>query len=113
MKKMSFTECLDRSDAIMMEGALGERLKREYHLSFDEHVSMAGLIYRLQGQEALYKIWQEYITVAETYNLPILLTTPTRRADRKRIASSGFSAKIIADNMKFLKNMPDSLPIRM
>ena len=55
MKKMSFTECLDRSDAIMMEGALGERLKREYHLSFDEHVSMAGLIYRLQGQEALYK----------------------------------------------------------
>lgn len=108
MKKMSFTECMDRSDAIMMEGALGERLKREYHLSFDEHVSMAGLIYRLQGQEALYKIWQEYITVARTYNLPILLTTPTRRADQKRIASSGFSAKIIADNMKFLKNITES-----
>ena len=108
MKKKSFTECWDSSDAIMMEGALGERLKREYHLSFDEHVSMAGLIYRLQGQEALYRIWQEYITVAETYNLPILLTTPTRRADRKRIASSGFSAKIIADNMKFLKNIAES-----
>ena len=30
MNKMSFTECWDRSDAIMMEGALGERLKREY-----------------------------------------------------------------------------------
>ena len=53
MKKMSFTECWDSSDAIMMEGALGERLKREYHLSFDENVSMAGMIYRLKGQEAL------------------------------------------------------------
>lgn len=29
----------------LMEGALGERLKREYHLTFDEHVDMAGLVY--------------------------------------------------------------------
>ena len=36
-----------------MEGALGERLKREYHLAFDKNVVMAGLVYSENGRNAL------------------------------------------------------------
>lgn len=38
---MSFTECISQNKTIFMEGALGERLKREYGLTFDENVAMA------------------------------------------------------------------------
>ena len=40
---LDFRQCLATHDKIMMEGALGERLKREYQLTFDEHVAMAAL----------------------------------------------------------------------
>ena len=42
---MSFTDVMEKEQICLMEGALGERLKREYHLTFDEHVDMAGLVY--------------------------------------------------------------------
>ncbi len=38
-----FTTCIRQSPAVLMEGALGERLKREYGISFDAHIAMSGL----------------------------------------------------------------------
>lgn len=46
---MSFIECMKTGQNILMEGALGERLKREYRIKFDEYVAMAGLIYDSKG----------------------------------------------------------------
>lgn len=60
-----------------MEGALGERLKREFHLSFDENVILSSLVYADEGKNALKKLWSEYAEIAWKYNLPFLATTPT------------------------------------
>lgn len=54
---MSFLSCYNKSPAILMEGALGERLKREYHLQVDQHVVLAGIIYQDGGKEALSELW--------------------------------------------------------
>lgn len=36
---MSFVAYIEQHASILMEGALGERLKREYHLDFDKDVA--------------------------------------------------------------------------
>jgi hypothetical protein len=55
-----------------MEGAIGERLKREYNIIFDDWVALAGLIYNTESRQAILKIFGEYVTVAEKYHLPLL-----------------------------------------
>lgn len=59
---MDFRDCLKQNKFILMEGALGERLKREYSLTFDEHIAMARLIYEEKGAAALTALWKAFIT---------------------------------------------------
>ena len=96
-----------------MEGALGERLKREFGLAFDECVAMAGLIYEEKGAAALTALWQEYIQIARKYQLPFIATTPTRRANRERVVRSRYSDSILRDNVAFLKGIQKSSGIEM
>lgn len=99
-----FTICFRQSSTLLMEGALGERLKREEHILFDPHVAMAGLIYEERPREALRRLWNEYIGIAEKYGFPCMVTTPTRRANRERVAHSLFTDTIIQDNVRFLQD---------
>ncbi len=110
---MDFKSCIDKEHGILMEGALGERLKREYHLQFNDQVAMAGLIYDAEGQSALASLWQEYIHIAGCHDLPFLATTPTRRANKERVALAGYSSSIITDNVKFLRGMQQKSGIVM
>ena len=102
---MGFKECFRKHGIILMEGALGERLKREFHLQFDDQLVMAKLIYEPKGREALRTLWRQYITIAEERQLPFLATTPTRRANIERIKKAGSSDKILIDNMEVLLEM--------
>ena len=36
-----------------MEGAIGERLKKEYGIVFDDNVAMASLVYSKKGRDTL------------------------------------------------------------
>lgn len=105
---MDFLTCYRKQPPILMEGALGERLKREFKLVFDNEVAMAGLIYTDEGKKALAYLWEEYINIARTYNLPFIATTPTRRANKERISNSKYNKDIISDNVSFLKAIKDS-----
>jgi len=99
---------LSTNKYLLMEGALGERLKREYQLTFDEHVAMASLVYSDKGRDALRELWNGYLAIAREYNVPFLATTPTRRANKERVRDSGYTEDIIADNVNFLKTIADS-----
>lgn len=35
---VNFRDCINQNKFVLMEGAWGERLKREYGLIFDEHI---------------------------------------------------------------------------
>ena len=76
--------------------ALGERLKREYGLQFDEQVAMAALVRSSDGRRALSALWREYVAIARQAGVPFLATTPTRRANRERMARADFSADLMA-----------------
>ena len=53
---MDFQTCYNTFPAILMEGALGERLKREYSIIFDDKVAMASLIYNDGAKQAMLNI---------------------------------------------------------
>ncbi|MFZ5986872.1 MAG: homocysteine S-methyltransferase family protein [Bacillota bacterium] len=105
---MDFETCFNTSSVILMEGALGERLKREYNIMFDDIVAMAGLIYNTDSRQAMLNIFREYVIIAEKYHLPFISTTPTRRANKVRVSQSYFDEKIIEDNVRFLQQIKNN-----
>ncbi|HWP96299.1 MAG TPA: homocysteine S-methyltransferase family protein [Syntrophomonadaceae bacterium] len=110
---MDFTTCFYRSKNMLMEGALGERLKREIHLTIDPDVALAALVYDDEGSQALLAFWNEYADVATKYHLPFLATTPTRRANKERVTNSRHSSSIIQDNVKLLKKIQEQRTTEM
>ena len=102
---MRMEQLLVMHNSILMEGALGERLKREYDIALDQNIAMAGLVYQENGREALKALWMQYIAIAEKYHLPFLAMTPTRRANRDRLMKAGLNERVLYDNVRFLKEI--------
>ena len=98
---------------MMMEGALGERLKREYGIDTMGKQYMAGLVYSPEGRAALRVIWQSYIDVAKRYGLPFIATTPTRRMNRRTLTQAGLTEQALYDNIAFLREIRDASGIDM
>lgn len=110
---VSFISCYEKNPIILMEGALGERLKREYGLQPDNDVALANILYRPGGKKALFELWSQYIDIAKAYHLPFIATTPTRRANIERAAKAGYDENIIFDNVSILKQLRDLTDIEM
>ncbi|OPJ60142.1 homocysteine S-methyltransferase family protein [Clostridium chromiireducens] len=110
---MNFETCFNKSSFMLMEGALGERLKREFNIMFDDNVAMAGLIYNADSRQALHSIFQEYLKIAGKYKLPFIATTPTRRANKDRVLQSEFTERIIEDNVRFLQKIKSNAKVNM
>lgn len=102
---MEFAACMKTEKTVLMEGALGERLKREYGIAFDPHLDMAPLVYSEAGRNALAALWQGYMEVAKHHDLPFLATTPTRRTNRERIGRTQYGESIVNANVAFLRNI--------
>ncbi len=102
---MSFSDAFSRTPLFMMEGALGERLKRESGLCFDEQIAMARLVRSEQGRKALTSLWREYREIANEFSLPFLAATPTRRANRERMKKAGEDERLIGENVRLLQKV--------
>lgn len=110
---MDFETCFHTSSTILMEGSVGERLKREYNIIFDDRVAMAGLIYNDYARQAMQTIFEEYVAIATTYHIPFIATTPTRRANRDRVNQSDFDENVMEDNVRFLQQIKNKASIDM
>jgi homocysteine S-methyltransferase len=91
--------------AILMEGAVIERLRRETDLELDPQVLNTALIYDREGRLAMARIYAQYIEIAAKYRLPILVAAPTWRANPERTekASLGDVAAVNHDAVAFMK----------
>lgn len=110
---MDLTTCIASHPFILMEGALGERIKREFNLPIDDVVAMANLVYQEKGRFALKSLWEEYVDVSRKYKLPFIATTPTRRANQDRVKSAGYDESIILKNVDFLREVKEESHIEM
>lgn len=104
-----FQELLATSPAILGEGAVIERLRRAPDIQLDEHVVNSALIYEARGRAALEAIYRQYLAIGQHHQLPLLLSTPTWRAGRERIAAAGLAGRDVnGDNTRFLGELRDS-----
>lgn len=107
--RVSFPDLLEASPVILGEGAVIERLRRSAGIQLDEQVVNSALIYREPGRSALEAICRQYLDIGRRYNLPLLLSTPTWRAGRDRIAAAGLAGRDLnGDNARFLAGLRDS-----
>jgi S-methylmethionine-dependent homocysteine/selenocysteine methylase len=101
---MKFEETLKNSKVILTEGAVIERLNRNDAIQLDPYIVHAGLIYTDSGNGILSEIYREYLDIGRRYNLPMMVSAPTWRANPERIGKSIFKTyeNINADCVSFI-----------
>ena len=105
----TFQAFLTQSPTVLGEGAVIERLRRSPGIQLDDHVVNSALIYEAAGCAALETIYRQYLEIGQRYKLPLLLSTPTWRASRERIAAAGLAGRDVnGDNFRFLAKLRDS-----
>lgn len=92
---MKFSDILTDSPLIFTEGAVAERLRREFCVQIDPFVAHSALVYQPENRAILRSIYKQYIDSVRTRDTPILIFTPTRRANPERITQAGLSDKDI------------------
>ncbi len=107
---MKFDKILLEQSLILTEGAVIERIRRgEFSYELDKYVENAGMIYDDNGKLILEKIYNQYISVAYKFGLPIIIFTPTWRANPERLKLAGFKNKNVnADCFRFLSKIRDN-----
>lgn len=106
---MTLKEAVSFYPHIITEGSIIERLKREFNFPLDDNLSNALMIYDEKGKVLLEKIYREYIDLAVSSNLPILMLTPTWRANRERTKNAKIDlSSINEDAFLFVDNIRKS-----
>lgn len=99
-------EVLRSKAFILTEGAVVERLRREPGGRLDPHVANAALLYDPEGRTALERIYREYLAAAAASGAPLLLLTPTWRANPERLRQAGLGNQPVqADAFRFLDGL--------
>ena len=81
---------LDRHELVLMEAAIVERLRRDSDVELHPLLVNAALLCDDAGRGALRRIYRDYVDIARQAGLPLLLCTPTWRANRERLEQAGF-----------------------
>ena len=103
---MNFRDTLTTSSYILMEGSIRERLHREFEVAMDPHIQHSRMIYDSKGREVLEKIYRQYMDIGCRYQTPLLVLTPTRRANREQIKLAGMEQyDVNGDCFRWLNNV--------
>jgi len=109
MSQINFPEFLETSPCILGEGAVIERLRRDDTLELDSDLVNSAFIYDDKKRAALQAIYREYMDVGREFGLPLLISTPTWRANRERIQAAGCAEfDVNADNFLSLEKLRES-----
>lgn len=107
---MQIEQAINKQTPILAEGSMYDRLMRLAGELFDPELGHLGLIQSEQGKETLKSTYSSYIDVASTANLPIVIFTPTWKANPDRINRSSMKSQTInQDAAKFVLNFRDKL----
>jgi homocysteine S-methyltransferase len=109
MTRPPFPEFLELHDCILGEGAVIERMRRAAGCELDPWVVNSAFIYEPSKRAALDTICRQYLNIGREFDLPLLLSTPTWRASRERIAQAGLAGRDLnGDNFRFLDELRSS-----
>jgi homocysteine S-methyltransferase len=103
---MDLSSVVSSSPWVLLEGAVVERLRRDPAIRLDPHVVHAGLVLSDAGREALRRIYGEYLGIGRGARVPLILLTPTWRANPERLRAAGLEgADVNGDGVRLLKGL--------
>ena len=109
MNHTPFEKLLNSSPFVLGEGAVIERLRRNVELELDPYLLNSAFIYDDAKRDLLESICRQYLDIGRELDVPLLMSTPTWRASRERIAAAGLSGvDVNGDNFRFLDRLRES-----
>lgn len=105
---MDIQKALDDHNLILMEAAVIESLKRSGKVLLHPHLENALLLYSEPGRTALKTLYQRYIGVAHDHDLPVIICTPTWRANEERLSNVSISENVNCDAVTFLREIRET-----
>ncbi|EMP54882.1 homocysteine S-methyltransferase [Marinobacter santoriniensis NKSG1] len=101
-------QLLEDNPMVLMEAAIVEQLRRSGEVRLHETLVNAPLIYDPAARDVMGALYLDYMRLAKDAGLPMLLCTPTWRANQARVQASGVSETVNPDAVSFLKELRDS-----
>jgi len=104
---MDFATVIARERVLLAEGAVLERLRRGRRCALDPHAEHALLIYDPEGRKELEQMWRGYADAGREFSLPMILLSPTWRANEERLRAAGHGdvEKVNRDGVRFLAEL--------
>ncbi len=107
---MPLEDTIRSSDVILTEAAVVEALRRDTSISLHPRLEHTLLIYDLKGVAVLGQLYKNFINIAYKADIPILVCTPTWRANPERLQSAGIEANVNRDAAEFLLDIKNGFP---
>jgi homocysteine S-methyltransferase len=106
---MDFSKIINQYEYILTEGSIIERIKRESQFQLDPHIANAGFLYEPKRATVLTALYRQYIDIAKEADLPVLIFTPTWRANPERLLRSGLeNIDVNGDAVRYLQKIRES-----
>ena len=104
---MDFTleELLERHPLILAEAAIAERLRRMDGVTLHPTLFNSPMIYEEHAGKLMAGLYREYVEIARSAGVPILLAAPTWRLDQVRISNSGVPGTINRDAVAYMRRI--------
>lgn len=99
---------LENNRLVLMEAAIVEQLRRADGVRLHDRLVNAPLIYDPAGRQALRALYERYIDIATEAETPLLLCTPTWRANEARVRDAGAPESINGDAAAFMRDVCES-----
>ena len=105
---MDIRKLLRKNDLILAEAAIVESLRRSNKIELHSRLVNALLIYDKTGKRELSHLYNNYISVAHKAGVPIVICTPTWRANKERLLETKLSSDVNKDAVRFMKQLRSS-----
>ena len=102
---MKLKKILDGYDFILTEAAVIEPLRRSKAVDLHPYLENSLLIYDEAGKKALTVLYHTFIDVARKAGVPIIICTPTWRANQERLSAANITKRVNEDAVAFLKQV--------
>jgi homocysteine S-methyltransferase len=99
---------LDKAPFILMEAAIVEQLRRSGKVRLHDSLLHAPFIYDPDASEIMRSLYAEYIDLAHHAGLPILICTPTWRANKSRVEAAHVRHSINSDSLCFMRKIREA-----
>ncbi|OPL08575.1 MAG: hypothetical protein AVO33_10135 [delta proteobacterium ML8_F1] len=112
-RRANFSQTYEQMPVLMLQGSVGERIYRNFTRQKPEKpLGLAGLYYSENGHRGLDRVFHDYVSIAQKFDLPLLLHPYSKVIDRELISGTYYEDRnITADNYHHCQSIVDGYPL--